>query len=121
METCLWDTRPCPKTVFMFIGMESGGMNVFVNTLCPPQQNKLSHNYPCQDCHTLCRFRCMSCLYSCLPVCCRRQEFDHPFVEDPEREDNFVPVDTRPPLVIYLDNTYTRLIVAWGDIWDHPN
>ena len=47
--------------------------------------------------------------------------FEHPFREDPNNEDNFIEVDTRAPLVVFLSGVYTRLVLAWDDVWDNPN
>ena len=63
-------------------------------------------------------FYCMSCFVYCVPVCLRRQTFEHPFTEDPEREDNFVEADTRPPLVIYLCDLYSFVLISWSDYWE---
>ena len=61
---------------------------------------------------------CMSCCLYCVPVCCRRQTFDHPYIQDPENEENFVEVDTHAPLVIWVVNIYTGLVVKIADYWD---
>lgn len=66
-------------------------------------------------------FSCMPCCLNCVPTCCRRQVFEHPFREDPNNEDNFIEVDTRAPLVVFLSGVYTRLVLAWDDVWDNPN
>ena len=66
-------------------------------------------------------FLCMSYCLNCVPACCRQQVFEHPFTEDPNNEDNFIEVDTRPPLVICLSGLYLRLVLAWDNIWDNSN
>ena len=101
-----------------FICMASG-MNVFFDTL----------RYIILSCTTSClttawfeiyylSFFCMSYCLCCIPGCCRVQTFDHPYIQDPEDEENFIEVDTRPPCVIWVDTLYTRLVVAYGDYWD---
>ena len=60
----------------------------------------------------------MSDCLDCVPVCCKRQTVEHPYIQDPEDEENFIEVDTRAPIVIWVDYWYTRLVVKIGDYFD---
>ena len=106
------------KTVSDIYWHEKCGQRCSLTLSVDHQTNKLSHNYLLQDSRTLLSFLCMPYLECCLPVCLKRQTFDHPFTEDPDREDNFIEVDNRPPFVIYLCDLYSLIVVSWSDYWE---
>ena len=49
------------------------------------------------------------------------QTFEHPYIQDPEDEENFIEVDARPPFVIWVNNVYTGIVVKVGEYWDSEN
>ena len=120
-----WDcshvTLDCVHVTFLSLLAWKVGSWVFVNTFMSSGNKTSCLTTTFLKIPASLSFSRMFCCLNCVPVCCRRQEFSHPFVEDPEREDNFVQVDTRPPLAIYIDRLYNSLIVTWTDIWDNPN
>ena len=111
------DNRPCPERFPLFIGMKSLDGRCSL-TLDVHRKHKLSHNYLSRDCPTCLPVFCMSCFLYCIPVCCRQQTHSHPYTEDPEREDNFIEADARPPIVICLSDLYSRFLVSWSDYWE---
>ena len=116
-----WPMKVClsvSKTIFHIYWHEKCGQRCSLTLPVHHQQKQVVSQLPFTRFPHPLSFCCMSCFVHCLPVCFRRQTFDHPFTEDPDREDNFVEADTRPPIVIYLSDLYSRVLISWSDYWE---